>query len=174
MPEHASDQERVLFALRTEQDGSGFYDSAKERTSHKMARAAFELLAKEEVRHVALIEALGRRLAGEEASLDPGSTTRESLESSLKTIYEGAADDVREGDLDPAEAYEKAIELEKKVSSLYHGYSSECDSDEAKRLFGVLYREEQDHLNLLEDMLAYLTRPDEWFIDRDGTMLDGG
>ncbi len=174
MPDHTTDRDRVLFALKTEKDGSGFYDMARGRTSHKLARAAFELLAKEELRHVGLIEALGKRIDGEGDPTDADSPTRANLESSLKTIYEGATDDAGAGDLDPAEAYEKAIELEKKISALYYGYARECESDEAKRLFDALYREEQDHLSLLEDMFAYLTKPDQWFVDRDGIMLDGG
>jgi rubrerythrin len=174
MPDHATDKDRVLFALRTEQDGSAYYNAAMERTSHKLASAAFELLAKEEVRHVSLIEALGKQLDGQAGSIDADSPTRASLEFSLKTIYEGAGDDAGPGDLDPAEAYEKAIELEKKISALYYSYARECESGEARRLFEVLYREEQDHLGLLEDMLAYLTKPDQWFVDRDGIMLDGG
>ena len=174
MTDGATDRDRVLFALKTEKDGSGFYDMAKERTSHKLARAAFELLAKEELRHVDLIEALAKRIDGEGDSIDPDSPTRANLESSLKTIYGSAADDTSAGDLDPADAYEKAIELEKRISALYYGYARECESDEAKRLFDALYREEQDHLSLLEDMFAYLTKPDQWFVDRDGIMLDGG
>ena len=76
--------------------------------------------------------------------------------------------------MDPATAYEKAIELEKQTTSLYAGYARECDDDGAKRLFGVLLKEEEHHLSLLEDMHAYLTKPEEWFIDRDGIILDGG
>jgi rubrerythrin len=174
VPEHSSDQERVAFALKTEHDGSGFYDQAKDRTSHKLARAAFELLSREELRHVALIEALGKRLGGEDASIDAESPDLKSLQFSIKTIYEGATDEPATHDLEPAEAYKKAIELEHRISALYSRYASECDSDEAKRLFKVLYREEQDHLTLLEDMFEYLTNPEGWFIDRDMTMLDGG
>lgn len=172
MPDHATDRDRVLFALRTERDGGSFYDSARKHASHKLARAAFELLAREEERHVELIDALARSLDGEEEAIAVDSPTRAGLEFSLKTIYEDASEGG--GDLDPAEAYAKAIDLENRISALYFEYARECDSDEAKRLFDVLYREEQDHLSLLEDMLAYLTKPDQWFIDRDGIMLDGG
>jgi rubrerythrin len=172
--EHSTDQERVAFALKTERDGSGFYDQAKERTSHKLARAAFELLSREELRHVDLIEALAKRLGGEDASIDAKSPDLKSLEFSIKTIYEGAADEPATHDLEPGEAYKRAIELEERISSLYARYAAECESDEAKRLFEVLYREEQDHLTLLQDMFEYLTNPEEWLIDRDMTMLDGG
>ena len=110
--------------------------------------------------------------------LETGSFRRlggiKDLQANVKTIYGEATEESGEGDLDPAEAYGKAIELEKKISSLYYSYIEECESDEAKRLFDVLYREEQDHLTLLEDMLGYLTKPDQWFIDRDMVMLDGG
>lgn len=174
MPKQSTDRERVDFALKTESDGSDFYGTAKEQTNHKLARAAFELLSREEMRHVALIQALGKHLKGDAAVPEVASASRADLESTLKTIYGTASEGVGEEKMDPAEAYEKAIELEKRISALYYQYASECESDEARRLFDVLYREEQRHLSLLEDMLAYLTKPDQWFVDRDGVMLDGG
>ena len=174
MPEHASDTERVEFALKTEQDGHEFYQMASERTAHKLARAAFMLLGKEELRHVELIEGLGKQLGGELEVPTIETVTRKALESDLKTIYESAQEDPIEDRMDPATAYEKAIELEKKITSLYAGYARECDDDGAKRLFVVLQQEEEHHLSLLEDMHAYLTKPEEWFIDRDGILLDGG
>jgi rubrerythrin len=174
MPDQATDKERVEFALRTERDGNSFYEDAAKRTGHKLARAAFEILAKEEVRHAALIEALGKKLDGEGGPIDPESPSLKNLQFSIKTIYEGAGDQEQKGELEPADAYRQAIELEKKISALYYRYGDESESDVAKRLFSVLYREEQDHLTLLEDMLAYLTKPDDWFIDRDMVMLDGG
>ncbi len=174
MPEHSTDRERVEFALKTEQDGHEFYQMASKKLVHKLARAAFELLGKEELRHVELIEGLGRQLGGEGEAPTIETITRKDLESGLKSIYENAQENPVENEMDPAVAYEKAIELEKQTTSLYAGYARECDDDAAKRLFTVLLQEEEHHLNLLEDMHAYLTNPDEWFIDRDGIMLDGG
>ena len=174
MPEHATDMEKVEFALQTEQDGHDFYQMAAKKTSHKLARAAFELLGREELRHVALIEGLSKQLGGEGEAPVVELVDRKALESGLKSIYETAHEEAIEGELDPVEAYAKAIELEKRITGLYAQYSRECDEDAAKRLFAVLQKEEEHHLSLLEDMHAYLTKPEEWFISRDGIMLDGG
>ena len=174
MPEHNTDRERVEFALKTEQDGHEFYQMAAGKTAHKLAKAAFELLGKEELRHVELIEGLGKQLGGEGEAPTLKTVSRKILESGLKTIYDSAHEDSVQAEMDPAVAYEQAIELEKKITSLYAGYARECDDDGAKRLFDVLQKEEEHHLSLLEDMHAYLTKPEEWFINRDGIMLDGG
>jgi len=174
MPEHSTDRERVEFALKTEQDGHEFYQMASKKLAHKLAKAAFELLGKEELRHVALIEGLGQQLGGEGEAPTIETISRKTLESDLKSIYENAHADSVEDEMDPAVAYEKAIELEKEITGLYAQYAKECDDDGAKRLFTVLLQEEEHHLNLLEDMHAYLTKPEEWFISRDGIMLDGG
>jgi rubrerythrin len=174
MPKPMPDMERVKLAVKTEQDGHEFYKMAAKKTAHKLARAAFELLAKEELRHVALIQGLGKQLEGKGKAQKIEEVTRRALESDLKTIYGAAhAEPVKE-EMDPAAAYEKAIELEKKITSLYSGYSKDCNDENARRLFAVLYSEEEHHLSLLKDMHQYLTNPDEWFIDRDGIMLDGG
>ena len=174
MTGQATDQEKVALALKTEQDGNTFYTQAVKRVSHKLARAAFELLAKEELRHVALIRALGKRLEGEGGTIAPNSPDKKALVNEIKTIYGAASATKAEGDLDPGEAYAQSIELEEKISALYFDYKETAESDDAKHLFAALYREEQDHLTLLQDMHAYLTNPDDWFIDRDGIMLDGG
>ncbi len=174
MPEHNTDRERVEFALKTEQDGHEFYQMTSKRMTHKLARAAFVLLGKEELRHVELIEGLRKQMGGEGEAPTIETITRKALELGLKSIYESAQEDPVKDEMDPAMAYEKAIELEKQTTSLYAEYAKECDDDGAKRLFTVLLQEEEHHLNLLEDMHAYLTKPDEWFIDRDGILLDGG
>jgi rubrerythrin len=174
MPDLASDRERVDFALTTEKDGHEFYQQAAKKTAHKLARAAFELLGKEELRHVALIEGLGHQLSGEGEPPTLETVDRKALESGLKTIYETAHEEPIEDEMDPATAYAKAIELEKRITTLYAEYARTCDDDGAKRLFAVLHKEEEHHLSLLEDMHAYLTKPEDWFIDRDGIMLDGG
>jgi rubrerythrin len=168
-----TDRERVDLALKTENDGNGFYEHAAKHTSHKLARAAFQMLAKEETRHVQLIESLSEALkSGAEVKVhSPG---MKSLEKGILTIYGAATAEPVAGEMEPSEAYAKAIELEKRISALYFDYVKECDSDTAKHLFDVLYREEQDHLSLLEDMLGYLTDPNQWFVDRDMVMLDGG
>ena len=174
MPEHNTDRERIEFALKTEQDGHEFYQMASKKLAHKLAKAAFVLLGKEELRHVELIEGLGKQLGGEGEPPTLATVTRKTLESGLKTIYESAQVDSVEDEMDPSAAYEKAIKLEKQTTGLYAGYAQECEDDGAKRLFGVLLKEEEHHLGLLEDMHAYLTNPEQWFIDRDGIMLDGG
>ena len=174
MPEHNTDRERVEFALKTEQDGHEFYQMAAKKTAHKLARAAFELLGKEELRHVELIEALGKQMGGEGEAPTLAEVNRKTLESGLKTIYDSAQEGPIEDEMDSVAAYEQAIELEKKITGLYAEYTKVCDDDGAKRLFDVLQKEEEHHLSLLEDMHAYLTKPEEWFIDRDGIILDGG
>jgi rubrerythrin len=174
MSEPTTDIERVKLALTTENDGTSFYEYAATRTANKLARAAFEMLSKEEIRHVSLVKSLGQMLEGRGELAEPDSPTEKDLAKKVHTIYSSAQDEAGEGDLDPGEAYAKAIELEKKIAALYFGYAQDCESGEARHLFDVLYREEQDHLGLLEDMHGYLTRPDDWFIDRDMVMLDGG
>jgi len=173
MSETMSDIELIELALDTESSGNDFYLDAASKTDHKLARAAFEVLAKEEIRHVELIEALSRTLEGEGGPVETTSPEKKELEKRVKTVYEKAGDETTEDKMEPAEAYEKAIELEKKIAALYYGYIEECQSDAARRLFKALYQEEQDHLGLLEDMLGYLTKPDQWFIDRDMILLDG-
>lgn len=174
MPEPTSDRGRVEYALQTERDGTSFYEHASKHTAHKLARAAFETLAKEEIRHVTIIESLAKFLDGKDADLEPDSPSLKDLENTIRTIYGTASAEMVEGDLDPAEAYAKAVELEKRIAALYYRYSQECETSEAKRVFDVLYVEEQDHLSLLEDMLRYVTNSEQWFTDREATMMDGG
>jgi rubrerythrin len=151
MTEHKTDRERVEFALKTEQDGHEFYQMACMKVANKLARAAFRLLGKEELRHAELIEGLGKQLGGEGEVPTIETVTRKALESGLKTIYGSAQEGPVEEEMDSVAAYEKAIEL-----------------------VGVLLKEEEHHLSLLEDMHTYLTKPEEWFIDREGIILDGG
>jgi rubrerythrin len=174
MEKPTNDRERVDFALRTEKDGHQFYQMAAKKTAHKLARAAFELLGREELRHVALIEALDKELSGVGEAPDAREVDLKTLTSNLKSIYKSEGEETGEVKFDAVEAYQKAIELEKRITALYTDYLKESDDEGARRLFAVLQREEQHHLSLLQNMHAYLTKPGEWFIDQDGVMLDGG
>jgi len=132
MPEHNTDMEKVKFALKTEQDGHEFYQLTCMKMSNKLAKAAFRLLGKEELRHAALIEGLSKQLGGEGEAPTVEMVTRNALESGLKSIYESAKEEAIEGEMDSVEAYEKAIELEKKITGLYAQYSRDCDEDAVK------------------------------------------
>ncbi len=162
-----TDRDRVAHALQTERDGNDFYDRVSAHAAHKLTRAAFVMLSKEESRHIDTIESLAKFLDGDaDAPEIDSSPTLESLEKTIHTIYSIASAEDLDGDMDPAEAYTTAIDLEERSTALYKQCALECDTAEGRHLFDVLSREELDHLKLLEDMQGYLTDPEQWFVDR--------
>ncbi|MCK4513055.1 ferritin family protein, partial [bacterium] len=133
----------------------------------KLTRAAFAMLSKEESRHIDTIETLAKFLDGNTAAPEiDSSPTPGSLEKTIHTIYSTASPDDLDGNMDPAEAYATAIDLEERATALYKQCALECDTAEGRHLFDVLSREEMDHLKLLKDMQGYLADPEQWFVDR--------
>ncbi len=174
MLEPTSDRGRVEYALQTERDGISFYEHASRHIAHKLARAAFVMLAREEERHVDTIKSLARFLDGEGEPADFDAADPGSLKKTIHTIYSATSADDLDGDMDAAEAYAKAIEIETRVIDLYGQCAKECETAEARHLFDVLYREEADHLKLLEDMRGYLIDPEQWFVDRKMILREDG
>ncbi len=167
MAEMRTDKDRVAHALQTERDGNDFYVRASTHAAHKLTRAAFTMLAKEENRHIDTIESLATFLDGGDVTPEiDASPSLASLEKAIHTIYSTASAGSLDGDMDPAEAYATAIDLEKRATALYKQCALECSTAEGRHLFDVLSREETDHLKLLEDMQGYLTDPERWFVDR--------
>lgn len=174
MPEPTSDRGRVEYALQTERDGINFYEHASRHIAHKLARAAFTMLAREEERHVDTIKSLARFLDGKGEPIDLDPTDPGSLNKTIHTIYSAASAEDLDDSMNAAEAYAEAIEIETRVIDFYGQCAKECDTDEARHLFDVLRREEAEHLKLLEDMQGYLINPEQWFVDRKMILREDG
>ena len=61
-----------------------------------------------------------------------------------------------------AELYQMAIEMERKSVDLYTRLHTETQDSATEALFAFLIREENHHLEIMEDLYQYVNRPNNW------------
>ena len=60
------------------------------------------------------------------------------------------------------EIYHEALDMEKQSIDLYTKLLSEATNDKEKRLLGYLIRQEKEHLEIMEELIVLINRPDDW------------
>jgi rubrerythrin len=148
-------QKAILGAIRFETDGRAFFLEAARKTKDYFGKAIFTSLAEEERNHIERIKVIGRSLdeTGEwPSSEDPTSAPSE-------TVFEEARRQIDNRVLDRTndiEAVKYAIELEKKGYRLYSGLAAQAPDPEEKAFYQQLAREENRHLQILEETWSAL------------------
>lgn len=160
------DTETILdAAIANELEGHRILQQAKETALTPIARATFEFLANEEIRHIQLIKEFAQSLEGvkewdgsrlQELSLaDAGSAIR-GIFQRFCTQFEEArtADDERQ------EVYQVAMDMERRGYEFYSGAAEKATDESAKTLFRFLATEEQTHFQMIQDTRDFLKQPD--------------
>ena len=160
-------------AVKTEDDGYRLYTQALERSTHPLGREILAFLAKEELKHAAIIRQMTAKLAG------GGRYERSDITSDAKsgeTIFSSALKDPQahiqgaEGDI---ETLRTAVQFETYGIAFFAKAAQNASNPEEKKFFEAMSREERAHRQLLESGIEYLENPEAWF-DRDAHIhLDG-
>ncbi|MCZ7587212.1 MAG: hypothetical protein M5R36_29875 [Deltaproteobacteria bacterium] len=160
-------------ALQTEDDGYQLYVRALERSTHPLGRDILDFLAREELKHTAIIERIvskitaGGRFEKEDFTLDArrGETIFSEALKNPEARLPGTADDLavlREG-----------LRFETEGIAFFAKAAEAAANPEERRFYEAMAREERAHKKLLESSIEYLENPDVWF-ERDASIhLDG-
>ncbi|MGQ9732835.1 MAG: ferritin-like domain-containing protein [Candidatus Zipacnadales bacterium] len=153
-------------AIQFEQEGREFYLEAARTTGSGLARAVFESLAQDELRHIdwlktlstggvtaeGEIEALAQRLWPVFQALDP------------ETVAKATTDDVA--------ALNLGIEREDASIRAYEEAAG-SQGDELHDLCTLLANVEKTHRRLLENVVEYLEYPDQFFLREERWIVEG-
>ena len=143
----------ISFAINMEVEGEAYY--RKQATLHAGdgLKVVFTLLADEESMHAALL----RRVAqGQPYTLEASArpewrnvfTSKENFQDETKQLPE------------QVDVYRMAHELEEKSIALYKQLLEQ--SSETRELFTFLIAQEQEHEQILDELIKRVNRPNEW------------
>ena len=144
------------FAINMELDGEKFYREQAEINKDNGLNAVFLLLAKDEENHARILQNKFTETAYE---LEDNNTL-----SNSKNVFKGIKNFKNDG-LEIAkqlDLYKAALEKEKQSIELYEKSLAAAADDQEKVLFEYLIRQETDHFGILEEMVLFISRPDEW------------
>jgi rubrerythrin len=144
------------FALQMEKDGENYYRLlAKESTVPGLDKV-FTMLADEEVKHYKTIENLSRT----------GKTSQPvetKILENVKNIFVSMKEIKEELHIDTtkvADEYRKACTLEKMSRTFYLEKADLVEGAQARQVFLRLAREEASHLQVMENIVEFVTRPE--------------
>jgi rubrerythrin len=144
------------FAMQMEKDGEAYYRECAAKSGSAGLSRILLLLADAETTHYELFR---RMQAREEAAL-PDSRLLEQVKNVFVEIREreGAAG-ARGSEV---ELYRKALELERKSWELYDSAAERAASPFEKLTFGRIAVEERRHYRIVEGIIDFVSRPEQW------------
>ncbi len=129
-------------------------------------RSIFMLLAEEEARHHNFYSQLAK---GGKAEMEPG-----DLISSVKKVFlkMKEARDASTTEVSEIDFYRKALQTEKEHYEYYQKKADDSKNARDKEIFLLIAGEEERHARVLEMIVDFVSRPDEWLEDAEWYHLD--
>ncbi|KPK62210.1 MAG: hypothetical protein AMK73_06530 [Planctomycetes bacterium SM23_32] len=156
-------------ARKLEMDGIEFYTQAAEGCGVLSGKRMFESFAADERRHLRIITDLAEGIGVDVAGMP---MPRDEIRTLFTEATERLGDYV-EATSDESDAVRVAMGMEKESYDLYAGQAETADDEAVRQLFERLAREENQHYEMLENTIEYLTSNEEWFLWKEWALIVG-
>jgi rubrerythrin len=155
----------LAFAMKMEKDGEAFYHEMAKKTANTGLSNILEMLADEEVKHY---EAIRSIQAG------GGDLAETDVLARAKNIFERIRDfsEPINTNVDQIQLYRQAMDIEKKSEDFYLDKADQVKETRHKELFLKLAAEEGKHYFLLENVVAFISRPKSWLENAEFNHLE--
>ncbi|MBN2038114.1 MAG: ferritin family protein [Chitinispirillaceae bacterium] len=153
-------------AKQMEKQGKTYYERLAKSTKNPDIAAIFTFLAKEEAVHLATFEKMekGVPVAARRVS---GSTVKASKLFGKMAVRSRIADE-KEGTV---KAYKEALSMEKQSVKYYAGMLKTCD-EVRRTALALIVEEEKKHVVLMEALIDFARKPQEWLENAEFNHLD--
>ena len=153
------------YAMEMEKDGEQYYRELAEKTSHRGLRNILTMLADVEVLHRDTF----RKMKEEKDFSAPESDILDKVKNVFAKMKEEGAGKV---EFSEADLYRRALELEEKSRDFYRDKAAETAVAEHRQVFLDIAEEEQRHYRILENIVDFVSRPEQWLEDAEWYHLD--
>ncbi len=153
------------YAMQMEKDGENFYRKIASRTNDPGLKAITNMLADEEVKHYRLLQKM---------KADEYVMTETTILEDAKNIFSemrGGKDLIDKQD-DQIAVYREAQDIEKRSWQFYEDKSAETDDKDQKKIFDRIAEEERKHYFLLENIIEFVSRPENWLENAEWNHLE--
>ena len=150
------------FAMQMEHDGEKFYRTLADNAKNQGLKGILNKLADDEVEHYRVFEKLKNN-----TTLDIASSS--ILEDSKTIFSEMKIESLQNiGDVEEQKrAYTTALEMEEKSYTFYEDKASHTDNPDEIKLLKAIAIEERRHYRLLEGLIDFISRPEQWIEDAE-------
>ncbi len=144
------------FAREKEKYAEEFYRDLAAKSPEKGLTEIFLMLANEEEKHYELIEKMQA-----DATVELGDTT---VLADATAIFEKIRQDAEKFSFDKSELelYKEAQKIEENARKFYLKVANEVEKQAQKDIFLKLAEEEKKHYFLLDNIIEFVSRPQQW------------
>ncbi|MBE7446725.1 MAG: ferritin family protein [Planctomycetia bacterium] len=154
------------YAMRMEKDGENYYRDSAQKINNAGLKKILGMLADAEVRHYDILQKMKKN-----EKIQPPHT---DILSNVKNIFVEMqeAKDTVSVNISQKDLYKKAQEIEKKSQEFYSEKATEVNDQSQKELFLKMAEEEKKHYWILENILNFISRPQNWLENAEWYHLD--
>lgn len=154
------------FAMQMEKDGEAYYRVCAAKSASAGLNRILLLLAAAEATHFELF----RRMKAREEAVLPDAALLDLVKNVFVEIRE------REGTAgartSEVELYRKALELERKSWELYGSFAERAASPIERLTFERVAVEERRHYRIVEGIIDFVSRPEQWLENAEWNHLE--
>ena len=144
------------FAMEKEKYSQDYYRQLATKTDNKGLQRIFNMLADEEAKHYTVVEQMKskipERVSDTDVLSDANDIFKQMKEAADKFNFEASH----------VETYKKAQDIEKNSREFYLQKADEAQDHCQKGIFKRLAEEENKHYFLLENIIDFVSRPQQW------------
>ncbi len=151
------------FALKMELDGEEYYRSLSEKTAHEDLKRILESLADDELRHYEIIQ-LAQKQMTEAIESNPSLSREKNVFNSMDSIKDSLNKQEVIAKLkdEQIDVYREALKKEKDSVALYQRLTKAAEKPEEMRICQRLMQEEEQHVEVIENIIEMLNRVSDW------------
>ncbi len=151
--------------MQMERDGERYYRELSEKTGNPGLRNILVMLADAEITHYHIF-----RNMREGAPVQASET---AILEDVKNIFaEMKAKESSQADSSQADLYRRSLEIEKKSRDFYLSQAEQTPEQERKEIFRKIAAEEEKHYLIVENILDFISRPEQWLENAEWYHLD--
>jgi rubrerythrin len=143
------------YAMQMEKEGEDYYRQLAQQTGNDGMRSILTMLADEEVKHYNTIE----KIKTQQTQIAESEILTDAKNVFVQIKECGESFDF---DINQEELYRKARDIEKKSRDFYMEKANEVTEKYQKELFLKLAVEEKKHYVLLDNIIEFISRPEQW------------
>jgi rubrerythrin len=144
------------FAMEKEKYSEDYYRQLAAKADNKGLQKIFNMLAGEEAKHYSAVEQMKSKIPERVSDTDVLSDANDIFEQ-----MKGATDKFN-FEANHVETYKKAQDIEKDSREFYLQKADEVQDHCQKGIFKRLAEEENKHYFLLENIITFVSRPQQW------------
>jgi rubrerythrin len=141
--------------MQMEKDGEDYYRQLAQKAGNNGLKTILTMLADEEVKHYKTIE----KIKTQKTQIAESKILTDAKNVFIQIKESGDSFDF---DINEADLYQKARDIEKKSRDFYMEKANEVTEEFQKTLFLKLAVEEKKHYVMLDNIIDFISQPEQW------------